>query len=548
VRSRDYERVVEEGEKLVAKYPKALEEGPAVTADEHVVRFRRVDLGGDGPRRWLGLVQAVPLNDMTADTVGWGEKILYIKLTLIACGVGLSFLLARRLTRPLQRITVATRELARGQFEVDLPVEARDEIGVLARCFKEMAAQLQQNVRDRREEEARLKAVLRTAAEGIFILDDQGRIEMANQAVEGIFGYRSEELAGENVKLLIPKESRATTGEVGASAIESIRLSRINNRTMEATGRRKDGTLFPLELSVSEVPLGSRRLFTGIVRDVTARKKAEKDIQELNQHLSQLNEQLDRRVQERTRQLQEANQGLALARDQALEASRTKSVFLGQMSHELRTPLNHIKGYADLLSEELEERGLSDLLPDVGKVVAASDRLLAIIGDVLDLTEIETSRLQLRRDPFPLRPLIEEVSTEITPLMRKNGNMLEVKCADESGTMTSDRGRVRQILLNLLTNAARFTTRGRVDLELTREDGWIVLRVRDTGIGLAPETAARIFRPFMQADGSTTRRHDGTGLGLAVTRSICQLMGGDINVESETGKGSVFTVRLPPLE
>src|SRR5262249_38992252 len=192
-------------------------------------------------------------------------------------------------------------------------------------------------------------------------------------------GYSADELKDQNIKVLIPREVQGLPVEghspESPSAVESIRVGKINNSTHEVVGRRKDGTTFPLELSVSDVPIANRRVYTGIVRDVTERKRAEQEIRDLNDHLLRLTEQLERRVQDRTRQLQQANQELAVARDQALEASRVKSVFLGQMSHEFRTPLNHIKGYAELLQEELHERGVHEFDEDIGKILTSCRNL-----------------------------------------------------------------------------------------------------------------------------------------------------------------------------
>ena len=480
------------------------------------------------------------------------RTILLVKAAILIVGVMLAFLLSRRLTRPLHRITEATRELARGNFDVDLPTRDRDEIGELARCFKDMADQLQQSLQQKREEEARLATILRSAAEGIFILDDQGRVELLNAAAERIFGYSDRELLGQNVKVLIPKEVQglpAPGGPGTASEIDSIKLGRINNRTQEVIGRRKDGSTFPLELSVSDVPVGDHRVYTGIVRDITERKRAEKEIHDLNDLLRQLNELLDRRVQERTRQLQQANTDLAAARDQAVEVSRVKIVFLAQMSHEFRTPLNHVKGYVELLREDLEERRLTELLPDVDRILTGSQNLLYLISDVLDYSSIESQRLELTLETFELRDVVDELARSLAPRAEATGNKLEVSCPESVGAMHADRMRVRQVLWNLLSNAVKFTKNGRVELEARRQTeagrDWVVARVRDTGIGIAPEQLGRLFQPFSQCEDGPTRRYDGSGLGLVLCRSFCRMMGGDVGVESEPGKGSTFTVRLP---
>ena len=557
LRSRDEGRVKEVARNIVDRFRPHLQVGKEIPCEHYAVHFCRVSYTPPGgPQHWFGLAQAVAREEIVAGVNEKTTGLLWIKLILIIGGVSVAFVLARRLTRPLERITAATRDLARDEADVslDLPVGASDEIGVLARCFKDMVEQLRQRGQQLREGEARLRVILKTAAEGIFILDDDGTIQMVNQAAEILFGYASDELKGQNVKLLLPKEVQGLPRADGSGpaltdpGISSIRLGRVNNRTQEAVGRRKDGSLFTLELSVSDVPVGEKRLYTGIVRDITERKRAEAEIRELNQHLRELNDQLDRRVRERTRQLERTNDELSVARDQALDASRAKGNFLAQMSHELRTPLNAIKGYSELLLEEAEERELLDFVPDLNKIIEAGKHLLALINDVLDLSKIEAHKIELFLETFDVETLVQSVASTVGPLAKKNGNELAVRCAG-AGSMFADRTRVRQVLLNLLSNACKFTHEGRIELEVVREpcqgrDG-LAFRVRDTGIGIKPEQLDKLFKPFSQVDDATTRQHDGTGLGLAISRSFCQMMGGDITVSSEHGKGSVFTAHLP---
>jgi PAS domain S-box-containing protein len=540
-----------------------LKAGPVIDCRTWTVHFYRLAVvpprvpGGE-PRHWLGLAQALSHEDIMADVSDTTTGLLQIKFALIGFGVVVAFLLSRRLTRPLQRITEATRGLAQGDFDVELPVKQRDEIGVLARCFKDMVAQLRDRGQQLRDNEARLRTVLRTAAEGIFILDEDGQVQMVNQAAERTFGYTAAELVGQNVKVLLPKEIQGLPVGKGQPArdeptdgnvVSTLRLGRVNNTTQEAVGRRKDGSLFPLELSVSEVPVGEGRLYTGIVRDITERKRAEEAIGELNRHLTELNGQLDRRVRERTKELEKTNAELAVARDQALEASRAKTLFLAQMSHELRTPLNAIKGYSELLLEEFSDRNLDDLVPDQRKVIEAGEHLLALINDVLDLSKIDAQKVELFLETFEVRELVDAVVGTVGPLLRKNNNTLRVHGDEVPGGMYADRTRVRQVLFNLLSNATKFTHNGCIDLEVVRER-WqgreaVAFRVRDTGIGISTEQLAKLFKPFSQVDDATTRKFGGTGLGLAISRSFCQMMGGDITVESEPGKGSVFTAYFP---
>jgi PAS domain S-box-containing protein len=556
LRGRDEGRLQDTARMIVERFAPHLKVGKQKICEHYAVHFFHLPYTAPGsPPHWFGLAQGVAREEIVAGVNDKTAGVIWLKLALITVGVAVAFLLSRRLTRPLQRITEATRNLAQGEGEgdLDLPVKASDEIGVLARCFKDMVEQLRQRGQQLREGEARLRVILKTAAEGIFILDDDGTIQMVNQAAERLFGYAAEELKGRNVKLLLPKEVQGLpradgSAPVADAGISSIRLGRVNNRTQEAVGRRKDGSLFTLELSVSDVPVGERRLYTGIVRDVTERKKAEAEIRELNQHLRELNDQLDRRVRERTRQLERTNDELAIARDQALDASRAKSQFLAQMSHELRTPLNAIKGYSELLLEEAEEHELHDFVPDLKKIIEAGKHLLALINDVLDLSKIEAHKVELFLESFDVEALVQAVVSTVAPAAKKNGNELVVHCQG-AGSMYADRTRVRQVLLNLLSNACKFTHEGRVELEVVREpchgrEG-LAFRVRDTGIGIRPEQLDKLFKPFSQIDDATTRKHDGTGLGLAISRSFCQMMGGDITVTSDYGKGSLFTAHLP---
>jgi signal transduction histidine kinase len=232
---------------------------------------------------------------------------------------------------------------------------------------------------------------------------------------------------------------------------------------------------------------------------------------------------------------------------QLAEASQHKSQFLANMSHELRTPLNAIIGVSEMLREDAEAAG-QDLEP-LDRVLGAGRHLLALINDILDLSKIEAGRMELQIETFPLMPLIADVVKTIEPLAAKNANQVAVKCDGAIGTLHADQMRLRQALLNLMSNANKFTERGTISIDTRQghESGrdWVTIAVADTGLGMTPEQMGKLFQEFSQADASTTRKYGGTGLGLAIGKRFCQMMGGDITVESEPGCGSTFTIRLP---
>jgi signal transduction histidine kinase/ActR/RegA family two-component response regulator len=240
---------------------------------------------------------------------------------------------------------------------------------------------------------------------------------------------------------------------------------------------------------------------------------------------------------------------LLTAKQAAEQASRAKSAFLANMSHELRTPLNAIIGYSEMLEEEVQDAGKISNVRDLQKIQAAGKHLLALINDVLDLSKIEAGKMQLHVEVFEIQDMIEEIVTTLKPAIAKNENSFQLRMPKEIGTMRGDVTKVRQILLNLLSNACKFTDHGSILLDVDRlrtaRQDWIRFRVGDTGIGISTEQQENLFQEFTQADISISRKYGGTGLGLAISHRFVQLMKGRIGVESAPGQGSVFTVDLP---
>jgi PAS domain S-box-containing protein len=365
-----------------------------------------------------------------------------------------------------------------------------------------------------RASEARFRAAVETLGEGLIITDAEDVIAYVNSRMTQLSGYSAQEMVGRTVpSLLVPEDEQAAYREHMLLRLQGL------SEQYELSLQRQDGSRFWAEITATAFRAPDGRIVgtLGAVMDVSDRK----------------------RIQEE----------LVAAVDASEDASRAKSAFLANMSHELRTPLNAVIGYSEMLSEEVKERGLEVLLPDLDKIHSSGKHLLRLINDILDLSKIEAGRMELFPELFDVASLVREVSGTIRPLAERRGNALALRCGEDVRRMRADLTRVRQVLLNLLSNAAKFTENGRVALEVERVvhggEPWIHFRVRDTGIGLSEEQLGKLFKAFSQADASTTRRYGGTGLGLAISRQLCQMMGGEVTVESTPGEGSVFTMMLP---
>jgi PAS domain S-box-containing protein len=367
-----------------------------------------------------------------------------------------------------------------------------------------------------------LALIASQGTDAVMITDHYVRIEWVNAAFEKISGYRTEEVIGLKPGHFLQGPGTGTDPDA-ADVIRRAMKAR-TPVSVELLNYTKDGQPYWLDISMTPVfdKTGELERFIAVERDVTARRQMAED-------------------------LSRAPQEARTAREAAEHANAEKSRFLANMSHELRTPLNAVIGYAEILEEELNESGEEACARDAQRIKAGR-HLLHLINDVSDLSKIEAGKVELTLGPVDISTLAQEAIDTIGPVASANGNELEVSIDDAVGTAFTDGPKVRQCVLNLLSNAAKFTKNGAVRLHVQREQqaggDRIVFVVSDSGIGIAPGRIARLFAPFAQADSSIQKRFGGTGLGLAITRSLAQALGGDISVTSVQGQGSTFTLHV----
>ncbi|MFQ7899559.1 CHASE domain-containing protein [Stutzerimonas degradans] len=372
----------------------------------------------------------------------------------------------------------------------------------------------------RKRDEERFRNVVEASPNAFVLVDSEGRIVMVNRQTELLFGYEREQLLGQPVELLLPEAAREAHRGVRQAYVAHPEPRRMGGNR-ELFGRHRDGSQVPVEIGLSPLRSGDEQLVQAVIIDISHRKAAE------------------RRLRDQA--------------DQLVVANRYKSEFLANMSHELRTPLNSIL----ILSDQLRQNGAGNLTDKQVRhadiIYRAGHDLLQLINDVLDLAKIEAGHLQLKLEPLNLRDLLAETEAALAPMAQQKGLKLTLEVASNvPERLESDRLRLRQILHNLLTNALKFTEHGEVQVlvRCLAQGGasggdTLQIEVRDTGIGIARDQHERIFQAFQQIDGSISRHYGGTGLGLAITQQLVTVLGGRIELQSEPGQGSRFTVELP---
>ena len=500
---------------------------PVDLARNGVAEYRATNgerrLGAVSPMRgtpWAVWVE-FPRSLIVAPARVFLARMIGLALFVVSIGAVLVGTLSTRITRPLSELSQGAEEIAGGDYSRRVTALRRDEIGRVGRAFNAMAADVKNTLEALRASEAHYRTIVEVALDCIITIDPTGKVVEFNPAAEKTFGYEKRNAVGRELADLIVPPSQRDAHRRGLAQYIATGESTLIGQRIELTAMRSDGTQFPIELAISAVPSDGPPMVTAVARDITDRKRMEE-------------------VRLRAHAMEEQHRRM-------LETDRLKSEFLANMSHELRTPLNSIIGFAALMHTGKVGQVSPEHEEYLGDILTSGKHLLRLINDVLDLAKVESGKMEFRPESVDLPTLVNEVRDILRGLAASQGLRVETEVDPDVATAVIDPARLKQILYNFLSNAIKFTPEGgRVVVRITPEGpDMFRVDVEDTGVGIADEDMGKLFVEFQQLDAGSAKKHEGTGLGLALIKRLVEAQGGRIAVRSTPGTGSVFSAILP---
>jgi signal transduction histidine kinase/DNA-binding response OmpR family regulator/HAMP domain-containing protein len=464
--------------------------------------------------------QVIRARDQVVTDVQQATRLAYLIVAIaIVVGMAITMVVLRSILVPLRDVVGAIDGITAGRLDTPVPRYMRGEIGAMAktlRMFRDGITERQRLAEEAESQRRMVTTAIESISEGFVLYDPQDRLVLSNSKFRELYPKIADVVVP---GITFPEILRAIVDRQmvdlkGAEAEQWIADRLAQHANPKGFPEYRYGQIWA-RISERRTPDGST---VGVFTDITELKQRQVELE--------------------------------AAMEQAESANRSKSVFLANMSHELRTPLNAIIGYSEMLRELAEEEGLKHFSADLDKIQDAGRHLLSLISDILDLSKIEAGKLEIYVEAVHTPDLVNEVRSIVGTLAAKNSNRLEIDCPSDIGSLHTDRTKLKQSMLNLLSNASKFTSNGVISLKVRRTSSapdapLVSFVVEDTGIGMTPQQMEKLFQSFAQADASTTKRYGGTGLGLAITKHFCEMLGGSVTVQSELGKGSVFTMTLP---